>query len=188
LLRPASAIGATALLGTCLVFSIVSLGIQKSFQLRARQDRAEMAQLRDLWPDPPSGAVFVPVRIERPPHRSGGSRLDDMMWPALATWWSARWIVQLSYGRSDIDAGYTTWPECAILDADERSASIRGVGRRPWDLIIPFQVDSRGMVAPVSRIRLILANGSRLEVEPRLARAGAHAAGVTGITLDMEAK
>jgi hypothetical protein len=189
----ANAVGATALLGGCLVFAIVSLGIQKSFQSRARRDLAEMAQLRQLWPDPPPGAVFVPICIDPPPHRPGGSRLDDMMWPAIATWWSARWIVRLSYRRSDIDAAHTTWSATAILDADEHSAALRGAGRPTWKLIIPFQIDPEGTVTPVTRIRIFRPSardspGPPLEIEPPLAREAARAAGIPGATFDLQAK
>src|SRR5690606_13679461 len=148
-------------------------------------------QLRALWPDPPPGAVFVPIRIERPPHRPGGSRLDDMMWPAIATWWSARWIVRLSYRRSDIDAAHTTWPETAILEADEHAAAVRGGGRPTWDLIIPFQIGPEGTVTPVTRIRILRpdspdAPAPPLEIEPPLAREAARAAGIPGANFDFQ--
>ncbi|MFG0282975.1 MAG: hypothetical protein ACF8R7_01005, partial [Phycisphaerales bacterium JB039] len=184
----ANALGATALLSACLIFATISLGIQKSLQIRARRDIDQMNQLRQLWPDPPSGAVFVPIRIERPPHRSGGDRLDDMMWPAMATFWSARWIVRLSYRRSDLDAAHTTWPETAILDADQSTVAARGAGRPDWDRVIPFQIDAAGVVTPVTRIRIVRPGAPPLDIEPPLARQALRAAGAPAFTFEFRAQ
>lgn len=74
-------------------FALAMLGFQTHYRARARADADQVAQLVRLVPDPPPGAVFMPVAAEYQPF-STGVRGFDRAFPSAITlpWASWAWV------------------------------------------------------------------------------------------------
>jgi hypothetical protein len=148
--------------GVAMCGAVCCVGWQTQFRQRSRADVDQMDQLRRLVPDPPRGAVFVPLELGE----GRASRLrahNPGVLGALAFPWSCWAYVQRGYGRSDVTATHGRPGPRVPVRAD--GAGIRyargvcdawGVADPartlvPWETAIVFVVDDRGVVRLVSR-------------------------------------
>ena len=102
--RLAAALAPVVIAGAC-AGAVTMMGLQKAYQLRTREDQAIMAQLMRLVPEPPPQTIFLPVRLEHWPTRTGMIRFDRLRPGVFETIWSATAIVRQSYRRIEQSPG-----------------------------------------------------------------------------------
>jgi hypothetical protein len=140
------------------------IGFQKLYRNRYERDLREVAQLKELFPNPPPGTVFAPFRTRSRGAETNHRLFDRVRNGVFETPWSAPALLLRSYRRNDI--GVTSSNPWAPLPLDKPDATgVRWVGtfgfdlvkdpvggvRVPWDSLVPFVIDAR----PDVRVRLI---------------------------------
>ena len=158
-----------ALLAWALPSALAMVGVQDALRKRYRLDRREMDQLKAMVPDPPAGTVFVPLHIEDMglAASTGYSNFDKFAVGALGTPWSAKSIIDWTYGRDDLYCTARSWWQPLALRAlnartawyplmpgPRRSSHPAGGPRISWSRMVPFVVDAKGQVHLVSLIRV----------------------------------
>jgi hypothetical protein len=188
LIAPVAAIAVafvTALGGVTLV------GIQKQYQNRSRADVAVAQSLLKLMPDPPAESIFVPLRVDHLPSRSGRLFFDRLRPGAFETIWSATALTRQSYHRRDLwAAGWNPWRLPLIDDPNSQSVRLNdrfviwspfphdqlGGTRVPWSNVVPFVVEPNGRVRLVRRLAFEQEDGSTLTIQPAIVQARLNAA------------
>lgn len=155
---------AGVLAAVVLFHALVMVGIQRGYQLRARQDLREVARLHALVPNPPRGAVFVPALLSAPAKEPRHERFDNYFWGSFCSWWAGRWVLRHEYKRSDLDAGSIYWGRAGMSDPTATDVLVHDLGRVPWERVIPFEIDADGEVRIITRVEAETTRG-RLVVE-----------------------
>jgi hypothetical protein len=149
-----------ALAPVAIAAAVCCVGWQTEFRDRYLADVDQMNQLRALVPDPPRGAVFVPISLGDG-KRAGLRTFDPGIYGALANHCSCWAYVQRGYGRSDLSATHLVPWQSPPVTADEAGITYpRGFcdawGRTsperrtvPWSLVIPIRTDKSGKVGIV---------------------------------------
>ncbi len=146
------------------------VGLQVQFLVRWRADVDQMEQLTRLVPNPPRDAVFVPLEIAD--GRSSGLRPSDPgLLGAIAQPWSCWAYVQRGYSRSDVSATHARhgrhvpivihpagigYPR-GVCDRWGRSGPAGDVV--PWDRVVAFAIDERGIVRLLTREEVMRRRG-----------------------------
>lgn len=139
---------ATAIGAGLVLPALAMVGLQRGYQVRAARDASEVAQLKALVPSPAPATVFVPVKIEMPRISGRGSdRYDLYYWSPFQSWWSARWILRMGYGRADLNCGQATWGESGVLRQLPRQVLVRDVGWVANERVVRFEIDGEGRVS-----------------------------------------
>lgn len=133
---------AVLVLVAAVPFAIADLGQQSSQQLRGRTDRDIAAQLVRLVPDPPKNAVFLPLRNDFWPMRTGVRVFDDRDRRTFVE--QAQWTfiyIRHVYRRADLGGiclrqWLPTRPFRGIT-----AAGLRYWGRQHTNLILPVSAD-----------------------------------------------
>jgi hypothetical protein len=180
-----------ALLSLVTVGAITLIGVQSAMQRRWRRDLAQAQQLRDLFPQPASGTLFIPVRIDERNTETGASFFDNYFCGATERPWSGGPWIKRGYRRRDVDAGFwsrfadwrpslTPGPKGLSYDdrflppIDELKGEFERDGRGgkilPWALTIPILIDGHGRIRPVTRFVSVDPDGtSRTYQVPQVA-------------------
>lgn len=162
------------------------VGWQSLFQRRSELDLGALAQLRSLVPDPPPGAVFMPLRTNDAPAATGRVLFDRARYGVFETVWSATPMVQRLYRRADLRAtAFNPWAPLALDTPD--AAGVRwaqslkgnevvradpaGGTRIPWEAAVPFVIDASGRVKLVRRIDVELPDHRDLQIHPPVVEA-----------------
>ncbi len=168
--------GAQALaIGAILAGVVGMIGLQTLQRTRDRFDRDEIAQLARLAPDPPPGAIFLAMRVQR--SATGGLR---GLAPVEFGAWSFEHIgtaqIRFAIGRRDLYTNRTNrgtpvelTPDGLIIAPWERPAWAGPNEPRQlvgWDRIFPFVIEADGLVRPVRRLRLRQPSGEVITIEP----------------------
>ncbi len=191
-------IGATAL-------GIASLiGYQSFLQARWKLDQVQIAQLKQLVPNPPPGTIFVPMRESAIASHTGHFLFDRTRIGVFETEWSAHFVVAFAYRRNDISATYYNFwlpPPRIPLDGPgpdgirwnhpyaKHIARLfpkdpEGKPRIPWDNIIPFVTDQRAQSGHIKLVRRIDAESTDhrdIVIAPPLVQSAISAATASGI-------
>ena len=176
------AIAALALSGA-LLGTIGLVGFQMQVQARWRLDQDELRQLSELVPNPPPGAVFMPMdtRLSRPAH-TGLIMFDKCRPGVFETQWSASSAIRRLYHRNDVHStACNPWIPSSGFLKEPTESGVRYSGKLgrgfvrhpeggsivPWDRTIPFTVDADGRVRLVRRIDVEKADHRDLAIRPR---------------------
>jgi hypothetical protein len=183
----ASILGRAVVAGTTITavaFGAIGLiGFQQLYRNRSARDLREVAQLKELFPNPPPGTVFVPFRTRSKGAETNYALFDRHCPGVFQTPWSAPALLLRSYHRSDIGTTSSNpWAALPLDKPDERAVHWKtafgfplpldpdGGVRIPWDSIVPFVTDAR----PDARVRLIseitveMPDHRDLAIRPRL--------------------
>lgn len=181
-LRPAAV--SALVLGTFAVTitgAIGLIGYQSCFQKRYQLDQKSLAQLKDLVPNPPQGAVFMTMWTSDRATNTGYDLFDRDLFGVFETPWSATWVLQQKYRR--IDLGITHFNPYASLPLDNANTESvrhqtpisialpsdpRGGVRIAWDTAIPFIIARDGGVRLVPRLIVESDDLRDFEVRPPL--------------------
>lgn len=158
------AIGAGAIVFA--VFGAVALvGAQGGFKRRSEMDIAQWAQLRAAVPDAKPGTLFVPLDLRDWATSTGSRRFDSQFLGVFDFSYTMGRAARAFLGRRDVaNLGHNRWrPGGAgdFTDADERGlVPLWDVGlpgeakgtRVPWERVVPFVVDARGVVTLVTEV------------------------------------
>lgn len=144
------------------------LGFHKSFQQQAHADVAQAARLRELVPDPPRGAVFVPMHVAAP-----GAALRPGMVGWLWVEHAARPLLCETYRRDDLRTTFfNPWMPVPLADPDAEGFTFVPRASAPerfgWELAVPFGVDSLERVHLVRELVIEDADGAMTTVRPPL--------------------
>lgn len=169
-------VGGAALVAATLAMSVMMVGIQDGYRLRAERDLSEARQLADLFKDVPSGTLFVPMRVESRVLNTSSWKFDLYFLSCWNWHYAAGWNLQQVFRRDDIhtvQAGFQEWMGVwAPTDGtDVRSTAVLvGVVARPfpvpnftrnpegagrlvaWNRIVPFTVERNGRVQVYTRV------------------------------------
>ncbi len=137
--------------------AVCLVGHHRAFQDQARADLAQSARLRELVPEPPPGAVFVPLSVAAP-QTGAPARLR----PAVVGWlWvrhGATPLIKETYRRADLRATiFNPWFPLPIKDADAEGFTYTAEGQAEWirwEDAIPFIIDADEQVHLVGTIQL----------------------------------
>lgn len=160
------------------VWSVACVGMQEGLHRRVLQDRSEAAQLFELIPDPPEGAVIVFCSYDHRVSQTGHPQTDRKFPGAVNVTWATTRFVQRAYGRWDvlgIGVWFTSWPP--VLEVDDRGlhldpSMVHDITMNflkpplpepyfvPWDRAVLVGVDPEGTIHLVTRA----------ELEPMVAR------------------
>jgi hypothetical protein len=169
-----------ALAVACALGSLGMIGVQRGYQARHELDERVAAQLRELIPDPGSGAVMMPLASMELPFFTRSPRFDTYF---IGPWyhsWAYPTYARHVFGRSDIDATCFWFDRPVFLDADGRGVRFagelpwdflgddRGDGGRwiPWDRAVPFIISREGEVRLVTEIRFVRGGEEVLSAKP----------------------
>lgn len=169
--RNAFTLGIASLIALVSLFGAAAcVGLQVQLRARWRADVDQMEQLRRLVPNPPRDAVFVPLEIAD--GRARGLRPSDPgLLGAIAQPWSCWAYVQRGYSRSDVSATHVRhgqhvpivihpagigYPR-GVCDRWGRSGSAGDVV--PWDRVVAFAIDERGIVRLLTREEVMRRRG-----------------------------
>ena len=138
------------------------VGWQAQFRARWRADVDQMEQLVRLVPAPAAGTVFVPIEISD--GRLPGRRPSNPgVQGAMAQPWSCWAYVQHGYARSDVSATHARSGQRLPIKAfaegiryprgvcDAYGRADAGAKVVPWERVVAFAVDDRGVVRLVTR-------------------------------------
>lgn len=159
------------LLVACGLGTVITLGIQHAWHVRAKLDAAEAGTLLKAVPNPRPGSIIVPLRVDTQTTRTRSNRFDVYLRGPLEYEWSATAFVRREYRRSDVRAVYlNTYPK-VIADAEPRGLVWPSPqSQSPWSLfpgmpkgengsvvlrwewVIPIVIDAQGTVLPVDRV------------------------------------
>lgn len=172
-------------LGAWLVSSVLGatalVGAQQAYQLRDRADADVLAQLVRLVPTPPADTVFVPVRIDHRPVKTGSPRFDEQFRSSFIWRYSAGYRLAMAYQRDDVGAALGTehgWILMFNMPEDPTGrVLLRAPVPRPvehawlmnartpknwtwrgrgcvlsWERVFAFEVDAQGVVRPYTHI------------------------------------
>ncbi len=173
---------AGVLVPVAMAAAVCMVGFQRLYQLRSREDRREVEALQRLIPDPPPGAMFVPLRTSAAGASTGYRLFDRARHGALDVWWSSTPLVQHGYRRDDIFAAASNpWGPAPYDSADMER--VRWLGKKDmpgtdeegnvwieWKTAVPIVVERE----PRSRVRLVdtieveMPDGRDLAVHPPL--------------------
>lgn len=134
------------------------MGTQRGYQLRQQADDSSIAALRTAIPDPPAGAVFLPLWVENKIFDIGTADLN--FYYASPWYWTYSFptFIQHGYRRRDVFAAYCDYARPVVIDADELSFTFDGPMHRDapvdangkhrfaWDKVVPMGVGARGEV------------------------------------------
>ncbi len=184
----AAAIGVVCLVGT-----------QSFLHARWKQDQYEIAELKRLVPNPPPNTVFVPMRTNATPTRTGLIFFDRGRYGVLETPWSASDAIAFAYHRSDLGAtSYNPWLPPPRIPLDKPGpdgarwthglsksllaifpADPEGGVRIPWTNMVPLVTEpfARGNeLRLLSRIDVESPDHRDLEIRPPIVLAAIDAA------------
>ncbi len=176
------ALVAAVLLVAAVVGSICHVGYQTLFRKRYMQDMSEVAQLKELVPQPDPNAVFVPLAMEDDPAHTRWKLFNKSVISAFATSWSARSIVRYGYRRRDITCTHLSpWIRVPLSYPDRTSVAYHSRSRKraaqirfEWERLVPFVVDRAARVHLVTRFDVqSFAEGLFDVVVPQTERAAA---------------
>jgi hypothetical protein len=155
----------------CALGTVMTLGIQHAWHVRAALDAAESRSLRERVPNPRAGSIIVPLRVDTQTTRTRSWRFDMYLRGPLEYEWSASKWVQREYRRSNVRATFLNTPPAVIVDAEERGlvwpvphsrsswALFPAMPKREdgstillWGAVIPIVIDAQGNVLPVDRV------------------------------------
>lgn len=164
----------------CLIFSISHIGSQEGFRLVHRFDTSVSRQLRELVPDPPPKAIFMPVRVsdDGAPIQTGYATFDHARPHLFSAIWAGHALVQQTYRRND--AWIVSWSPWAGLGAHaftpdgftagwRRANVVAKFGDREhitWDRAVPFVVEAGGAVRLVRRLVAESPTGEAAQIDP----------------------
>jgi hypothetical protein len=179
-------IRATSLLAV-LVISVLGAMSLVGFQVRyARQyalDQRILEQIRRLVPDPPEGAVFMPIEVHAFPVSTDFGVFNQSAVALFEARWTAVEMIRRSYGRDDLLATTTgPWSRYGIEFAQDHglpfpairgtdAAKVRSHTHFPWDQVVPFVVDPTGQVMLVRRVIVERPTGRDLDIRPPIVTA-----------------
>lgn len=182
-----------ALLAGIAVCSLSLIGAQRAYHLRQRLDDRIAAQLRELIPDPGSGAVLLALDAPELPVRTGHHAFDTYF---IGPWyfsWGYQSIAQHVYRRTDIDSGYFSYTSPTIVNADTTGMRFFGPmlstfkpdtwpdqpaseplvpGRKDfspwitWERVVPFTISPEGDVRIVTELRIDHVSKPALTIRP----------------------
>lgn len=157
-----------------ICFAIMLVGVQSVWHKRQAAERRMTREFRELAPNPPVNAVFVPIKVASRPTNTGSGAFDNIGTSPFEFHWSASLPIQFMYARADVHAlGISQWlapgkrlvgcegateshlvlsPEClprAVLPVDARGRKLV-----PWSSVIAFQIGKGGHVRLVDSIRV----------------------------------
>ncbi len=202
--RPTLRAQATALLtaGAALVVLpalVPTVGVQALFFHRARADERLTRALVQALPDPPQGALLLPIEDASRPTATGFDAYDLALPGPFAYSWSAPYFVRWAYGRSDLfAAGRPPW-DSSRPRGDAEAALLADVGiartdfprdddglyRVPWSRVAPLAIARDGSVRLVTRIVLPTPGGSVNVAQPQPAVDAARRTGAAGIEITL---
>ncbi|GAB5497329.1 MAG: hypothetical protein Phyf2KO_24090 [Phycisphaerales bacterium] len=154
------------------VWSLACVGMQEGMHRRVLQDQSEAAQLVELVPDPPEGAVIVFCSYNHRVAQTGHPQTNRKFPGAVNVTWATTRFVQRAYERWDvlgIGVWYSSWPP--VLKVDDRGlhldpSMVHDTTMNfldpplpepyfvPWDRAVLVAVDSEGVVHRVTRANL----------------------------------
>ena len=157
-----------------ICFAIMLVGVQSVWHKRQAAERRMTREFRELVPNPPINAVFVPIRVASRPTNTGSGAFDNIGTSPFEFHWSASQPIQFMYARADVRAlGISQWlapgkrlvgcegatesdlvlsPEClprAALVVDAKGRKLV-----PWSSVVAFQIEKGGHVRLVDSIRV----------------------------------
>lgn len=154
--------------GAAIAGVVCMVGVQTWCTLRAERDEGIARRLAELVPDPPAGAVYVPLSLDAGVTRTGYPVFDRLRVPAFGTTWSATALMQQTMRRRDVVAAsksawarfpfdrFTSegfWYEARL---DGRATDRPGIGEFiAWERAVPFTVDDEGRVRLVRQIEIV---------------------------------
>ena len=140
------------------------VGIQHAYRERDRLDRAALAALRTLVPDPAPDSVFVPIQLE-PPWPPRAYKFEGQFWTIFNSGWSSGPALRLAYGRGDLHCGYASWRSTAWRNPTRDNVRVDGVKTRTaWEQLIPFELDARNEVRLITSVQLTMPTGEHATI------------------------
>jgi len=175
------------------VGAVCLVGHHRAFQDQAKADLAQAARLRDLVPDPPPGAVFVPLHVAAP-QTGAAARLRPVIVGWLWVRHGATPLIRETYRRADLRTTiFNPWFPFPIKDADAEGFTYTAEGdgeRFAWDAAIPFIIDDQERVHLVREVVIEGPDGAATVVHPplvaRAVEAGAPAPDAVSWTLQTQ--
>jgi hypothetical protein len=182
-----------AMVAVALGGKIALVGVQSAFQLRSHMDQLEFEQLRTLVPAPPQNTVFIPLKIENWPTRTGSYRFDGFARGVWELSWSANESVKHLYRRLDVFATFfNRWGPLPLDNVTDVDFVYRHAWFSPylpmqsggyliqWVAVVPFTVNSAGKLELVSRIVVKRPGGKQQAITLPLAEEACQLQGVRG--------
>lgn len=160
------ALAAAVLVPAVLLSTVVLIGAQTMWQRRARIDQSELAQLRQLIPDPPRDAFFVPIELAAQPASLNLPWFDRFRLGVFQTDWSSRAAIRRAFQRADVRAiARQSWRPYGLTPTPAGLLLARGVKAElepqtdgpdgaliPHDRLIPFVEGPKGQIKLVREL------------------------------------
>jgi len=169
---------------------VLMVGVQALFFHRARADERLTRELVRALPDPPLGALLLPLRDEGRPVTTGFTEYDHALPGPFGFTWSAPTFVRWAYRRIDLFAtGRPPWVGALTRGGDASAAYVidpgmaptdfprgeDGLYRVPWGRLVPLVIEPDQTVRLVTRVVVRDADGRE-----RIVPSAADAARATG--------
>lgn len=166
--------GAGLVLGLVLL-ALMMVGSQEPYRRRAAADAAQAAMLRELMPDPPKHAFFMPLDAEDArAARIASETSHSTRWHGIGSYsawhwpWTTRHFIGQVYERSDVRAGFATTALPRVQGVEDDGLRYSRIGPNPWpykrhskggflvpwDAIVPFVVLEDGSLHLVTALQL----------------------------------
>jgi hypothetical protein len=166
-----------ALVPLAVAGGVATVGAQARFHLVAVADARQGAQLKAQVPDPAPRTVFVPLAEKERRIGTGQPSFDEDLLSVWHNMWSLPFFVKNLYHRADVYCGFVHLRAAAVTDV---TAEYVQYGWRfdtdypmhpdwrvdfPWTKVIPFEIDERGDLRVVTRLRYFGRDGRALVID-----------------------